>query len=83
MQKNDLRLRGGELEHEIVGKAPEVPFDGLHQHLGLHSIKVREVATQHHFLAANQKYALLDEMRGKNDLSRHSIALDHIVWMSL
>jgi hypothetical protein len=49
------RFIQSELEHEVLGKSAQVPFDGLIKHLDRHSVELGKIAVEHHLLSAQDQ----------------------------
>jgi hypothetical protein len=64
-----LKFRVAESKHEVFGEASGVALYGLIQGFGGHLVDLRQVAREHHFLAANHIDAALDQWHGSRDLA--------------
>src|ERR1700677_4032261 len=57
-----------ELEHEVGGKAVDVPLDGLNECSGLDAIEFGQVGVKHHLFPADQINAAGNTFDGNNEL---------------
>ena len=55
---------GGEVEHEIPGKAFQVSLDGLHQDSGLDLVERGQMSADHDFLLSNDVDAVFGALGG-------------------
>jgi len=68
MEPQAFKLLRRKLEHEVLGKTPDIAPDGLIERLCFNAIELGEVRVQHHLLPANQEDGPLDALRRDGEI---------------